>query len=151
MKKTGLLLLLALFCLNLSAQDRTQDRKEDRREKLEAARIAFITTELSLTPEEAQKFWPLFNQREAEMRALRHQLKTCIKDKAESLSDTEAEKSIEAYFSLRQQELDLEKKYDILFREVLPARKVSQLYSAERRFKGEVLRQWKENRNADKP
>ncbi len=31
------------------------------REKLEAARVAFITTRLDLTPEQAQKFWPLFN------------------------------------------------------------------------------------------
>lgn len=36
------------------------DRNYDR-EKLEAARVAFITTRLDLKPEQAQQFWPIYN------------------------------------------------------------------------------------------
>ena len=43
-------------------------------ERMQAARIAYITTRISLKTEQAEKFWPLFNSftesREASMRAM---------------------------------------------------------------------------------
>jgi hypothetical protein len=54
--KTQLLSLLLLFCLPAMAQ------KDKIRERIKAQRIAFITQRLALTPDEAQKFWPVYNQ-----------------------------------------------------------------------------------------
>ena len=40
--------------------------------RMESYRIAYITDKLSLTPEEAQRFWPIYNQ-------FRDQLKEILK------------------------------------------------------------------------
>ena len=34
----------------------------DWKEKIQAEKIAFLTAELNLTPQEAQTFWPIYNQ-----------------------------------------------------------------------------------------
>ena len=43
--------------------------------KLKAYQIAFLTKKLNLTPEEAQRFWPVFNKYEDEIRTTRQQNK----------------------------------------------------------------------------
>jgi hypothetical protein len=39
-------------------------------ERLESLRIAFITKQLQLTPQEAEKFWPVYNTYDDEMRKM---------------------------------------------------------------------------------
>jgi hypothetical protein len=40
---------------------------QDGAQRVEALRTSFITRELSLTPDEAKTFWPLYEAREAEL------------------------------------------------------------------------------------
>ena len=54
------LFILLLACLTLSLN--AQEKKENRKEQIESQKIAFFTAELELTPEEAQLFWPVYNQ-----------------------------------------------------------------------------------------
>ena len=44
---------------------------ESRSEKIEALKIAFITKELNLSPEEAQRFWPVYNNYTQELKKVR--------------------------------------------------------------------------------
>jgi hypothetical protein len=39
-----------------------QNGNGQRQEKIQALKIAFITQKLKLTPAEAEKFWPVYNQ-----------------------------------------------------------------------------------------
>ena len=39
--------------------------------RLEALKIAYITNKLNLSPEEAQKFWPIYNQYSLELKVAR--------------------------------------------------------------------------------
>ena len=41
-----------------------------RREELEALRIAFISKQLELTPAEAEKFWPVYNSYQGDLRKM---------------------------------------------------------------------------------
>ncbi|WP_339758200.1 hypothetical protein [Algoriphagus aquimarinus] len=59
MKKYTLIALMFFMAIGITYAQHS-DEKYDR-EKLEAARVAFITTRLDLKPEQAQKFWPIFN------------------------------------------------------------------------------------------
>ncbi|WP_394759649.1 sensor of ECF-type sigma factor [Flavobacterium sp.] len=56
MKKIITILLLFLCTISF-AQD-----FEKRAERVKALRVAFISTKLDLTSQEAEKFWPLFNK-----------------------------------------------------------------------------------------
>ncbi|MDG1159828.1 MAG: hypothetical protein P8N19_10080, partial [Flavobacteriales bacterium] len=50
-----------LLTLALSTVFTNMNAQEDRKEQIEQLRVAFISEELSLSAEEAQVFWPVFN------------------------------------------------------------------------------------------
>ena len=112
-------------------------------EKIEAMKVAFITKMLKLTPEEAQKFWPVFDQYEQEKRELRKSTLGSIKELKDDgdFTAAEAETAISQYVLFKTKELDLLKKYITLFRNILPAQKVAKLISAEDRFKKMLAKQ----------
>lgn len=145
MKKSILTFVLLMNAL-VNTVNAQGEGKGDRKEKLEALRIAFITKELALTTDEAEKFWPVYNQREAEQEEVRKQLRDNHKGKnIDDMTDAEVEKLIEKQLELRQKELDIDKKYASKLKEVLPVKKVAKLPVAEKKFREEVIQQWKEN------
>ena len=82
---------IAALCLSFNASARHGDG-----DKFKSEKIAFITTELNLTPAEAEKFWPVYNQLSQEKKeALKtvidayKALEKAVKDKA---SDAEINK-----------------------------------------------------------
>lgn len=123
-----------------------RERSVDR-EKLDAARVAFITNRLSLTPDQAERFWPLFNEyqerRESLMRDLRGISK---KGKAESISNVEASQLIEQRFSLQQKLLNQEKEFLKKISEALTPVQALQLNEANRDFTRHIYRMQRRNR-----
>ncbi len=114
------------------------ERKQEKNDNIESMKIAFLTTKLDLTPDEAQKFWPVYNQysdKLQELRKKRRQDEREAKKNFEDLTDKEVEQAIENDLAFRQKELDLQKEYNVKFKAVLPIKKVSRLYNAEEQFK----------------
>lgn len=121
----------------------------DKREDIESMKIAFLTRRLSLTPEEAKKFWPVYNQFSEELKAIREARNKAaknVKDNFEQMTDKDIEKVVDGEITYRQQELDVLKKYNLQFKQTLPMRKVALLYRAEEDFKKELLDRIKERR-----
>jgi hypothetical protein len=109
----------------------------DQREKMEAQRVAFITQELKLTPDEAKAFWPVYNEYDAK----RHDLKKSFKESGDyhktdidKLTEKEATQILDNQIIEAQKFLDLRKEYHAKFKSVLPAVKILKLYDAERQF-----------------
>lgn len=50
----------------------------ERRQKIEVLKVAYFTKHLSLSTEEAEKFWPLYNSYTDEVRKARHEHKEDI-------------------------------------------------------------------------
>lgn len=121
----------------------------DKREDIESMKIAFLTRRLNLTPEEAKKFWPVYNQFSEELKSVRETRNKAgrdVKDNFQQMTDKEIEKVVDSGISYRQQELDILKKYNAQFKQTLPMRKVALLYRAEDDFKKELLERIKERR-----
>ncbi len=119
------------------------------RENIESLKIAFLTKRLNLTPEEAQKFWPVYNKYSDELKGIRDDRANRMKDKKEMLDnmpDKDIEKLIDAEINSRQQELDLLKKYHTQFKSTLPVKKVALLYRSEEDFKRELMERIRERR-----
>lgn len=51
--------LIALLGVGLVSNG--QDPTQEKADHIKAQKIAFFTEKLSLTPEEAQRFWPVYN------------------------------------------------------------------------------------------
>lgn len=144
MNKTSFSTLLVLF---LSLQLLAQPGNGDKKEKIAAAKIAFITKELNLTPQEAQVFWPVYNQFQNETQELNKKRKSELmnaKNNIDAMSDADVAKVIDNEFGYQQQELDVRKKYNEEFKKVLPVKKVAKFWVAEQKFKLFLLKQLKE-------
>lgn len=113
-----------------------------RHERMESMRIAFLTQKLDLTPEEAQKFWPVYNEyqkKKDEMTRKRRLETKGMKEKLDSLSEKQIEAMVDAEIAFKQKMLDLDKEYHAKFKSVLPIRKVAKLYKAEEQFTRKLL------------
>ena len=138
-------LIIAMLCpLFMLGQNHKMDKK---RERIEVQKIAFITKQLDLTPEEAQKFWPVYNQFSDARKQLHKQHKENRKD-INNLSDSEIEQVIDNHIILDQKELDIKKKYHTEFKKVLSNKKIAKLYHSEDQFKRELLKRIREDRKA---
>jgi len=105
---------------------------------LRAIRAEVYTRVLNLTSEEAQNFWPIFNEYVENKENLQKQLKP--EGEIDGMSDGEVEEYVKKYFEVRQKEFDLEKDLVQKLRKVLPLRKIAKLPKAEREFRETLLK-----------
>jgi hypothetical protein len=107
----------------------------ERKEKIEALRVAFITQRLSLTPAEAEKFWPVFNAFKAELEVLR---------KTYKVDDPNEANYVDKKLEFEQKKLDLQKKYRPQFEAIIGPQRMALLLSAEEEFKKKLLEAWQQ-------
>ncbi|WP_210522031.1 hypothetical protein [Hymenobacter terricola] len=141
------LLSLAALLLTLAPAAHAQagpggggGRRGQRLGQLENAKIAFITTRVSLTQDQAQKFWPLYNEFSDRRRELNRSGRLLRRDVTEGMTDQQIRENFNQAFTMRQQELNLEKEYFEKFQKVVSLRQVAQLFQAERDFTKEVIK-----------
>ena len=134
MKKITLAILILGTSLGSIAQEKG---KEVKRENKKAEKIAFISTKLELTVAEAEKFWPVYNESEAEFKLLKKEHRAAMgeKKKISEMSDTEVERLLDTGLEIQQKELEIRKKYLVKFKEVLPIKKVAKLTRLEHEFR----------------
>ena len=113
MKKLYLLMAFAGITFFAGAQETLPTEKKQ--QDIEALKVAFISKELELTPDEAQKFWPVYNQYAKELRST-------IKDDADVLDRDE-------------KVLNLRKRYKEQFTKVLGQERMNRVFNSEGRFR----------------
>ena len=92
------LALTIIFCLTTNLLLSQNNNSNKKRENREAIKIAFFTKKMDLNTVESQNFWPLVNDMEAELKALRNKNshgRMMLKDKGE-ISDKELEEIMDA-------------------------------------------------------
>lgn len=121
--KKFLLILTLFFTTGMAvlAQDGDGDKKNPGG-RVEALKIAYLTQKLNLSPEEAQKFWPVYNKYAAEIRKVR------VDGRLNNDKEIDIEEKI----------LAIRKKYNSEFSKALSAEKVNTFFKAEKDF-GTVL------------
>ena len=121
MKKT--LLIIAIFLGSFSFAEAQSFNNQNTGEKVESLKIAFITQKLSLTADEAQRFWPVYNRYDAE-----------IKDIIRNNRNGDALQTEEKI-------LNVKKKYLPEFTNVIGSQKSNTLFNAEKEFRSVLMRQ----------
>lgn len=140
LRNIALLLLLLLVGSPTFAQNK--------KDKIGAAKVAFISQKLNLSTSEAQLFWPVYNEEQDKYEALREKRKEfrAIKENLEGATDKEIDTYLALEISIKQKELEIQKEYHEKIRKIIGARKLAALYKAEDDFKKELLKQLKENK-----
>jgi hypothetical protein len=120
-----------------AAQEETEPPVKDPKMKarIDAARAAYITERLDLTPEQAEKFWPVYKEFSDKRKALRQEFQEAKR------SGQKEEVLVDLQLKTRQRELDLEKDYSGRLMKVIPAQKLMNLRSAERDFTHLIVQQ----------
>tara|TARA_B110000037_G_scaffold165385_1_gene187071 strand:- start:1039 stop:1494 length:456 start_codon:yes stop_codon:yes gene_type:complete len=123
-----------------------KSKKNERKEQIEQAKIAFISRKIELTTEQAENFWPIYNEMQAEIKAHRKSIKTDLKQlKSDSLNQDD--KSYENALNDRHEDaikfLEIKKEYSRKIGELLGYKKVFDLGDAEIAFKKQLVNRMK--------
>ncbi len=134
--------VVTCFFIVATIQISSAQSKESRFQQIETAKIAYITKSLDLSPSEAQKFFPLYNQYRSEMRNIMQQKKSA----SSGHSNFRAERPNELSFD--SQVLECKKKYREKFSGAIPASKAIRFFEVEREFRESLFKELKSrNRN----
>ncbi|WP_241738987.1 Spy/CpxP family protein refolding chaperone [Pontibacter beigongshangensis] len=134
------LLLLFICCLATGTAMAQTDKEKSRRENVESAKVAFLTDKMALTPDQAQKFWPIYHEFETKRREIYAAHKGSYRKKIDELSDPEVKAMLDGIFVLKQKELNLEQEYAAKYQRIISPRQLAQLYRGEREFTKMLLR-----------
>lgn len=133
---TIILLLCALVSTAVvqAQPQKKQHMKGMGKEKIKEAKKEFLTEQLVLSEAQAQKFWPLYDTFESEIDANRDKMRALKKGFAVK-SDADLEKDLNQFFTLKEQETAIERKYFTKFQGVINIRQIAVLYQSEHQFK----------------
>lgn len=163
--KTLILVLAGALIMSLTASaqpkaahgsDRPAPPDPKNMEQLESAKIAFFTTRMELTPEEAAKFWPVYNEYHKALcdarRTTRDNFKA-IKELSSksSWSEVEMKRLLIKYTEDCVRDDELERLYLDEFLKILPVDKVARMYIAEEDFRAKMIKMWKKPESRHDP
>lgn len=115
------------------------------RQKIDAARIALITERLDLTQEQAEKFWPIYNEYSRRQRELRQEFITeRQKHDISSATEEENKRLLEMGMRIKEQSVQLEREYSDRMLNVITTRQLMSLRKAEEDFKQMLLQRVRE-------
>ena len=138
--------VLAVFLL-VGAMSFAQNQRG--RERIKSLKVAFITERLNLSTEEAQVFWPLYNEHEENIEAIkrreRREIRSQLQD-FEYLSEAEADKLLDKMIDLETEKHRLNAAYIKRMSEVISPKKTFMLIRAEEDFKKRLLKEIQQRR-----
>lgn len=128
-------------------QHQQEKKKYPSREELQSQKIAFFTQELDLTPEEAQKFWPVYNEAGKKLQAARKEINMCLKELHTALksetpaSDAEIKLLMGKYFKACEAEIETQSDNFEEIAKIIPVHKAAKTFSLEERFRVMLIKQ----------
>ncbi|MQP24296.1 sensor of ECF-type sigma factor [Flavobacterium sp. LMO8] len=146
-------ILFPIIFLLVTSLSFSQGFKE-KREKVKALKVAYITEQLDLTTDEAQKFWPIYNAFDEKQSELRHEKMRAILDRfkpgnVDKLSEKDASNSLIQMEKIEEDLFNLKKKFIKDLQSVISAKKIIKLKKAEEDFNKELIKQIKLKRKKE--
>lgn len=133
--------ILFASAISTSAQMNGQG---DWKQRMLSEKVAFLTIELGITPEEAQEFWPVYNQVDKERDEAMLNVFKAFKDLengvAAGKSEKEVGKLLDTYLKAMERQREVEDNAASQYRKVLSIEKVAKLYVGEEKFRRQHIR-----------
>ena len=115
MKKYLLIITLLFGSFSMAfAQENQVGDDLTKQEKIKSLYVAYVTQQLQLTPEEAQKFWPVHTQFETDLKSIKQDQQELIKEEAR---------------------LNIKKKYQQNFTQILGSNRCDRFFRMNDEFK----------------
>ncbi len=142
MKRVSIILTLFLISFWANAQNR------EAMKKIESARIALITERLGLSPNQAEKFWPVYREYNLQRRELRKEFRETRQGvDMKTLTEEQSIQLVQKALDIKQKELNLEKDYSHRMTEVITTQQLFKLKNAEKDFQQMILKRIQDQRH----
>ena len=113
------LLILTLLLGSFSVAFAQEGNDQTKQEKIQALYVAYVTQQLQLTPDEAQKFWPLHTQFANDLKGVNKDLPELTKEQAR---------------------LDIKKKYQDNFVKIIGSNRCERFFRMRDEFNKRLLK-----------
>jgi len=118
-------------------------------EKFSTYKIGFFTKKMNLTSQEAEKFWPVYNDYQKQKNLIQRDKIMLIRDfnqNESTLSDSQLTEMGDRLIKYLSDETSLAVAFHKKIKELLPPAKVLKYYQAENQYKIQLLRELQENK-----
>jgi hypothetical protein len=143
-------IITCLFlCITLGFSSFAQEKNESR-EKIKALKIAYLTEQLALTTNEAEKFWPIYNAFDKEQHDLRKkqrfEMRKALRNEGavDAIDEKEAEKLINLKLATDKQLHESEKEFIQKITAIISYKKIIKLQMAEMEFGRKLLKKYQQ-------
>ncbi len=131
MKKYLLILTLLLGSFSMAfAQENQPGDEQEKQARLQALYVAYVTKQLDLTPDEAQKFWPIHTQFENELKSVKSSLSELDKEQAR---------------------LDIKRKYQESFTKILGSNRCERFFRMKEEFSRKLRERLQNKQQRQRP
>lgn len=141
----NLIIILSFFLLPICIVE--AQTKEDHKEKIKALKVAYITEELNMSPEMAQKFWPVYNSYECQRRDL-HRREHIDLNNTANVSEAKAEEMLKEYLAVEKEEYVIKEQLFKELRKFLSAREIIKLHKLEDDFNKKLLKEYRSRKES---
>ncbi|MES2798854.1 MAG: hypothetical protein V4638_02455 [Bacteroidota bacterium] len=149
---TLLLMTIPAMAQEGSGKGKSPEQRKERREKIDSLKQVYINTELELTKEQQDKFWPVYDEMHKKMKEAGRKKVEAAKDlkaNIETLKEAEIKAKVDIIQAAEQEKLNLKKEYSTKIANVITYKKAVQLVGVEHDFR-EKLREEMEKRRGGK-
>ena len=122
---------------NKEEQKKNGMERTERRERIKSLKIAYMTEQLALTPEESQEFWPVYNKYQAQLNSLRKEYRSA--KKPEDMTDAEAEAHINKRLQMEEEKTTIRRNMARDIQPIIGPKRVLVMSQSESRFNKKVL------------
>ncbi|MFT4738011.1 MAG: uncharacterized DUF497 family protein [Cyclobacteriaceae bacterium] len=145
--KTNVILLISFWVSSFALFGQAQT--SETLNKIETAKIALISSRLQLSPEQAQQFWPIYNEyfnKQKEARMVYNDARKMIDPK--KASEEENKRLLELGLEVKENQLAIERNYSGKMLNVISSRQMMELRGAESDFRKMLVERVRTNSQA---
>jgi hypothetical protein len=139
-------LIVLATTLSVNAQN---GQKGERMKQIHAAKMAYITDRLHLSPPQSANFIPLYNDYEKEIWGTRQEFnrKYNNSNPPDKAYDATSRQYIDDNLDYQQKVIEIKRKYNDQFLKTISPQQLADLYVAEREFRQILMQRLKERRS----
>lgn len=140
-------LILVFLCTNFLAQ-----KNKKSKEKIKAFKVSYLTQELNLTPEIAEKFWPIYNKHQQNLDSLRNKGIIKIRKKIrsaggfEAFTEEEAKSFVISKIILNKKILIEKEDFLTNISKILSYKKIVKLLISEKEFTRKLMQRYRNSK-----
>lgn len=146
-------LITALFFLSFNTNAQKELTKDQIKNKIRTYKIAYLTEKLTLTEQEAEKFWPIYNVYDKKMMELHREGWIGARKKIreygglDNITDKQAKEIIDKTYYLAEERNKIKRSFLDKIQTIIPYKKILQLEIAEHEFNRKLMRKLRRKHN----